>query len=561
MSQASKRVVATGFAAHPRAAALVQNSLSGSIEFEFLEPPLDREMLFDLQALLIGPAFDFKSDLHIAGINDASQKGVNVVVLGPPSGSDSPAWQKLTGAKAAATKPAGEWFLKIQDFPPLTERLSSEFVAVGRLTVLELHDGTDALLTTSIAFRDHVTAAIRRLPSSSVCTFGFNPTSDHLSQDLEALIRRAVMTGANTKAGPSSLGVGIVGYGPFGGMGSYHAAAVSAVPGLHLVAVVDNDTQRRSAAAKEFPSVKAYQSADELALDDEVDICIVATPPVSHAELSIALLDAGKHVISEKPMCLTLREANRLIAKSKERDRMLSVNQNRRWDRDFRSVAKVVSDGKVGSLFNIETFVGGFEHPCRAWHSEESVSGGAVFDWGSHHVDQIIQLYGDAPAKVSASQHKRVWHDVTNVDQIRVHMLWEDGREAEFFQSDIAAIRKPKYFIQGTIGTIIGHYRPIIEETVTLPFGYEERELHYAEAPAELRLSRYESEQGLVEETLPLASQQRFAFHRNIANHLLLREPLAVTPESVAVVIATLEAAQLSSSTDSQYVKLSEVEC
>lgn len=369
------------------------------------------------------------------------------------------------------------------------------------------------------------------------------------------------MTGANAKAGPSSLGVGIIGYGAFGGMGSYHAAAVSAVPGLHLAAVVDNDSLRRDAAAMEFPSVKAYRSADELALDDEVDICIVATPPVSHAELSIALLDAGKHVISEKPMCLTLREANRLIAKAKERDRMLSVNQNRRWDRDFRSVAKAVSDGKVGNLFNIETFVGGFEHPCRAWHSEESVSGGAVFDWGSHHVDQIVQLYGGAPAKVSASQHKRVWHDVTNVDQIRVHMLWEDGREAEFFQSDIAAIRKPKYFIQGTTGTIVGHYRPIVEETVSLPFGYEEHEHHYAEAPAELRLARYESERGLALETIPLASKQRFAFHRNIANHLLLGEPLAVTPESVAAVIATLEAAQLSSSTDSQYVKLSEVEC
>ncbi len=561
MSQASKRVAATGFAAHPRAATLVQNCLSGSIEFDFLEPPLDREMLFDLQALIIGPAFDFKSDLYASDINDASQKGVNVVVLGPSCGSGSPAWQKLTGVEAVTSKPAGEWFFKIQDFPPLTARLSNEFVAVGQLTALELRDDAKALLTTSIAFRDHITAAIRRLPSSSVCTFGFIPTSDHLSRDLEALIRRAAMTGANTKAGPSSLGVGIIGYGAFGGMGSYHAAAVSAVPGLHLAAVVDNDPLRRDAAAMEFPSVKAYRSADELALDDAVDICIVATPPVSHAELSMALLDAGKHVISEKPMCLTLREANRLIAKAKERDRMLSVNQNRRWDRDFRSVAKAVSDGKVGNLFNIETFVGGFEHPCRAWHSEESVSGGAVFDWGSHHVDQIVQLYGGAPAKVSASQHKRVWHDVTNVDQIRVHMLLEDGREAEFFQSDIAAIRKPKYFIQGTIGTIVGHYRPIVEETVSLPFGYEEHEHHYAEAPAELRLARYESERGLALETIPLASQQRFAFHRNIANHLLLGEPLAVTPESVATVIATLEAAQLSSSTDSQYVKLSEVEC
>ena len=106
----------------------------------------------------------------------------------------------------------------------------------------------------------------------------------------------------------------------------------------------------------------------------------------------------------------------------------LTVNQNRRWDADFVAVQRAVQAGLLGDLFNVETFVGGFEHPCRAWHSEESVSGGAVYDWGSHHVDWIVQLIGGPPSTVTCHGHKRVWHDVTNLDQLRVRLAWPDGR-------------------------------------------------------------------------------------------------------------------------------------
>ncbi len=563
MSQVSKRVIAAGFQNHPKAAKLVQDALSPSAELDFAEILVNQDSARGAAALVIGPAFDFDSDVACQIALNCIEDGTNLVIIGLPCQADSPFWQEFIGAKPLFSKPAGEWFFNIGSSCSLSARLPEEFAASGQLTVLEPRGDSQVLLSTSIAFRNYATATISHHLGSTICVLGLAPTSDHVSEDLASLIRRAAMIGQEPAKGLhiGSLGVGIVGYGPFGGMGTYHATAVAETEGMHLVAVVDSDAERRSAALHDFPDARAYATAEEMAQDDEVDIAVIATPPISHASLSLALLDAGKHVISEKPMCLSLREARLLIDKARAKNRMFSVNQNRRWDSDFRSIIYAVEGGSIGSLFNIETFVGGFEHPCRAWHSEESISGGAVFDWGSHHVDQITQLYGSAPAKVSASQHKRVWHDVTNVDQIRVHMLWEDGREAEFFQSDIAAIRKPKYFIQGTKGTIIGNYRPIVEETVSLPFGYEEREHHYAEAPAALRLSRYESGIGLVEESMPLARKQRFAFHKNVADHLLLGEPLAVRPESVAGVIATLEAAQLSATTDSQYVKLSEVEC
>jgi hypothetical protein len=151
---------------------------------------------------------------------------------------------------------------------------------------------------------------------------------------------------------------------------------------------------------------------------------------------------------------------------------------------------------------------------------------------------------------VQAYGHKRVWHDVSNLDQIRIRMTWADGREAEFLQSDIAAVRRPKFYVQGTAGTLVGSYRTITLESIEPGRGYVATEAHHAEAPAELLFARYESGYGISETRLPPAVEQPFAFHRNLADHLHLGEPLAVTPASVRRVIAVLEAAHRSSTRD-----------
>jgi predicted dehydrogenase len=339
-------------------------------------------------------------------------------------------------------------------------------------------------------------------------------------------------------------------------MGYVHGTAATATPGLELVAVVDVDADRRKAAEHDFPGVRAYSGVEELCADGDVGVVVVATPPAYHAPLSLELLRAGKHVACEKPLCLTVAEADELIATAAAHDRVLTVHQNRRWDADFLALRRAVDAGMLGEVFNIETFVGGFEHPCRAWHSEVAVSGGAVYDWGSHHVDWILQLYGSAPTTVHTIGHKRVWHDVTNLDQLRLRMAWDDGREAEFLQSDVAAVRRPKFYVQGTAGTVVGHYRPVSFERVEPGRGYVREEAHHAEAPADLLLARYESGYGVTRTELPVAAPPRHPFHANLADHLHLGEPLAVTAASVRDVVAVLEASQRSSDDAGALIRL-----
>ena len=226
---------------------------------------------------------------------------------------------------------------------------------------------------------------------------------------------------------------------------------------------------------------------------------------------------------------------------------MLTVHQNRRWDADFRALRRAVDAGLLGEVFNVETFVGGFEHPCRAWHSEQSISGGAIYDWGSHHLDWILLLMGDDPVSVTTTRHKRVWHDITNDDQVRVRLAWADGREAEFFQSDIAGIRRPKFYVQGTEGTIAAHYRPFVFESVEPASATSAGNRTTPRRPSPLTLARYERGYGLTETDAAPPARRPVAVPPQPGRPPAARANRStVDPVDVRTVIGVLEAAQRS---------------
>lgn len=471
------------------------------------------------------------------------ESGGTALVVPEP---EDPGIEGLTGVRVVADLPATEWFVTLAERPEAA-RLEGEVPVTTPLRCLvPVAPGVEVAATTSVRYRHEPTITVRRLGAGRVVTCGVADVVALLDHPvLGRYVRR--LLGALPPA-VDQVGVAVVGYGPFGGMGYTHGLAVTETEGLRFVAAVDPVPERRAAAEADFPGLRAYGDATDLVADAEVDVAIVATPPAHHADLAVALLAAGKHVVVEKPMCLTVADADRMVGAADANARMLTVHQSRRWDADFVALHRAVERGAIGEVFNVETFVGGFEHPCRAWHSEEAISGGAVYDWGSHHVDWILHLLGGLPERVVATAHKRVWHDVTNADQVTVWMQWADGREATFRQSDVAAVRRPKFYVQGTTGTIEGRYRPLRFERLEAGRGYQASVSHHAEAPVDLRIVRYDGTFGLVEEHLAPPPAPAWGFHRNLADHLLLGEPLAVPPEESRAVVAVLEAAHRASS-------------
>ncbi len=492
---------------------------------------------------------------RVAELERFVRAGGAVLVAAEP---DDRCGEAFTGVGVVADLPRTEWFVTLAD-SPAAARLDGETAVTSPLRTLRASGANETEImiaaTTSVRFEHQPTIAVRRLGAGRVVVTGI--------ADLRALAAHPTLGPFVNRllhpvapARTADLGVGVVGYGPFGGMGYLHGLAATETDGLALVAAADSAPERLVAARADFPELAGHASAASLAADPAVDIAIIATPPVFHAELALELLRAGKHVVIEKPMCLRRDDADAIIATAREHDRMVTVHQSRRWDRDWLAVRNVTGRGEIGEVFNIETFVGGFEHPCRAWHSEESISGGAIYDWGSHHIDWIIQLYGSAPSRVLCSAHTRVWHDTTNADQLSLWMQWPDGREATFRQSDVCAIRRPKFHIEGTRGTIEGHYRPLRTDTVEPGRGHVERVSHHAEAPVDLTVATYDGTMGVRESTVPPAPAPGWGFHRNLADHLLLGEPLAVRPEQSRDVVAVLEAGHRSGANGGELIEL-----
>jgi len=510
------------------------------------------DLEYVLSTASIGAGTDLGVDVRVSlchltaddltSLRHHAELGGAVLVFAEPGDTNA---AELCGVEVADVLPRTEWFVTLANRPEAV-RLDDEVPITSGLRTLEVRsDDVAVAATTSVQFHHHPTMTLRRVGKGVVLTVGVSdPVAlvEHatLSQYVRRLLRPDFAVPSTT------LGVAVVGYGPFGGMGYLHGLATTETSGLALVAAADSVSARLDAARNDFPDLRPHDSAESLAADPGVDVAIIATPPVLHAEIAVQLLRAGKHVVVEKPMCLTVADANMLIETARKVDRTVTVHQSRRWDTDWLAIRRLVGRGDLGEVFNIETFVGGFEHPCRAWHSEESVSGGAVYDWGSHHIDWIIQAYGSAPARVLCSTHTRVWHDTTNVDQLSVWMQWADGREATFRQSDICAIRRPKFHIEGTAGTLEGHYEPVRQDDVVPGRGFRAAVSHHAERPVDLTVARYDGDHGLVQSRVAPAPNPGWGFHRNLANHLLLGEELAVKPEQSREVVSVLEAAHRS---------------
>lgn len=320
--------------------------------------------------------------------------------------------------------------------------------------------------------------------------------------------------------------VGLLAY---GAIGHEHNLAVQGTPGLNLTAVCDVNLERIAAARELAPNVEAFTDATAMLDSGLIDLVVVSTPPNSHYSWAKEALVRGIHVVLEKPMALTAQQCDELMALAAQKQLLLVVYQNRRYDADFVTIARLISEGAIGEVFHYDSFVGGYSEPCTYWHSNAEVSGGAIFDWGSHFIDQILTIIPDAIAHVSGQNHKRVWMHATNADHAHVTITFASGTQATFVNSDLAAARKPKFYVLGTKGAIVGNWDPAAEPAV-------------ADLPAVVTLYAQDGSRTDV----ALDEVEQFSFHRSLVDYLHHQIPMAVQALQSRNVVSIMEAAEQS---------------
>ncbi len=450
----------------------------------------------------------------------------------------------IFGVAPGPVGPEAELRVLFQDrFGCIAERLADMSYIRGIYQALSIkREDVKTLLVADWHFQQMPLMSYRAVDAGhAVCTTIQDFNSFFVRKTVYRLIRQL----SAVPAAADNLSVGILGYAP--SVGELHGKGIETTPGLTLNAICDLNPDQLQTAASKFPDAVLYESSDVLAKDGSIDLVIIATPPNTHASLSIQLMAAGKHVICEKPLAINRQETDRMQEMAEQMGVHLSCHQNRRFDQDFLAIQQAVSENLIGDLFYMETFVGGFYHPCGHWHSHAPVSGGTAYDWGAHYLDWMVALIPDKVVWVSGASQKRVWHDVTNADHEQIRVGFYNKAEAFFIHSDIAAIRKPKWYLLGTKGGIVGYWRDITSFEIDPLLYYEQHDIPATEMPPDLRLTRRHPDGNLVEQKMALPSREKYPFHKNIADHLLLGEPLAAPLEDSVKVVSILAAAAISS--------------
>ena len=182
----------------------------------------------------------------------------------------------------------------------------------------------------------------------------------------------------------------VIGY---GGMGSWHVGHAQKSDVIDLAGIWDIDEKKRVLANER--GIYAYGSLDELLNDKSVELVTIAIPNDVHLEVVLACLNAGKHVICEKPVALSSSDLEEMIACSIKNQRLFTVHQNRRFDVDYLAMQQLADSNEIGKPIRIESRIHGSRGIPSDWRGEKAHGGGMILDWGIHLIDQLMLIYKD----------------------------------------------------------------------------------------------------------------------------------------------------------------------
>ena len=245
-----------------------------------------------------------------------------------------------------------------------------------------------------------------------------------------------------------SIRVGLIGYGYAGK--TFHAPLIAGTPGMTLAAVSSSDAAKVHA---DWPNVPVVSEPKHLFNDPNIDLIVIPTPNDTHFPLAKAALEAGKHVVVDKPFTVTLSQARELEALAKSLGRLLSVFHNRRWDSDFLTIKALLSEGTLGEIAYFESHFDRYRPQVRnRWREQAGPGSGIWYDLAPHLLDQAVNLFGlpvsmtvDLAQLRPGAQATDYFHAVLSYPQRRIIL----------HGTMLAAAESARYILHGTRGSYV----------------------------------------------------------------------------------------------------------
>lgn len=316
-----------------------------------------------------------------------------------------------------------------------------------------------------------------------------------------------------------------------------------------VVAVVDDDPNRRAEAVERF-DCQAYSHYSEMLADPGVELVVVALPSMLHTQASLEALAAGKHVVCEKPMAISLSDADRMVAAAASGDRILTIFQQRRYNPDFVKVQEIIRSGLLGRIVQIRLCESRFSRRWD-WQTLQKFGGGSLNNTGPHYLDQALQLFGPAQPEVFCRLERTLTLGDAD-DHVKIVLKAEGAPTVDIEISSCDAFPPPTWHILGTQGGLTGTTRKLHWKWV-VPDELEPRSLDLRPTP-----DRSYNRDTLTwhEDSWEFTGENADAYRGFYTDlYATIREgaPLAITPESVRRVIWLQEKCHCLSPLPQQY--------
>lgn len=349
------------------------------------------------------------------------------------------------------------------------------------------------------------------------------------------------------------INVGLLGFGMAGR--TFHAPFISNVLGLHLKKIKANREESIALARTRFPEAEVVPSEDDIFSDASIDLVVIATANPTHYPLAKAALQAGKHVLVDKPFTITSAEAEELIALAKEKQKVLTVYQNRRWDSDFKTVQKVVQAGLLGRLVEYEAHFDRYRHELKpnSWKEEPLPGAGILYDLGAHLIDQALYLFGE-PLEVYADV--QVQRDHSQVPDYFEVVLYYKSMKAILKAGMLVREQGPHFILHGTEGSFVKYGMDVQEENLKAS-RFPANTPNWGVEPENLWGSLNTTVHGLhYKGKLTSEPGDYTGLYQNVYKAILGQEELVVKPEQARNTIRIIELA-MQSSAEKRRVKYS----
>ena len=336
----------------------------------------------------------------------------------------------------------------------------------------------------------------------------------------------------------------IIGY---GGMGKWHGARLQQNEAVELAGTYDIDPERMALASEN--GIHTYESLEAVLADPTVDLVTVAIPNHLHRDVCIRAMEAGKHVVCEKPVTLSSEDLLAMYKAAHDNHVLFTVHQNRRWDEDYLIVKKLLEDGTLGKVFRIESRVHGSRGIPGDWRAKKEYGGGMVLDWGVHLLDQAL-LLTDSPIRSVYAQLSHVTNDECD-DGFTVQLTFQNGLAMEVQVGTCNFISLPRWYVLGDKGSAVIESFRKNDGRICLVSDWERRDAAPVVTAAGLtKTMAPRTGETLQELPLPHVDSDVGDFYRNVAAVIHGKAQPIVTHEQVLRVMKLMEAVFRSAETN-----------